>query len=97
MTLDTHHEHAAAWADTAAFDRLILTQLFDERKTYRRWSKGWRRCNRTIRAHVGMMYRWYGPRSVRALDGDDVRQLERFHQADLFAVVQAEQAVAGAG
>jgi hypothetical protein len=94
MTLDSHDERAGEWADAAPFERFILTQLFAEQKTYRRWSKGWRRCGKTIRAHTEMMYRWYGPHSVRALDDDDVRQLQRFHQVDLFAGVRAEHATA---
>jgi hypothetical protein len=96
MTLDTHDARAAEWADAAPFDRFILTQLFAEQKTHRRWSKGWRRCSRTIRTHMEMMYRWYGPQSVRALDDEDVRHLQRFHEVDLLAAVRAEQAAAGA-
>jgi hypothetical protein len=96
MTLDSQNEGAAEWADAAPFERFILTQLSAEQKTHRRWSKGWRRCGKTIRAHVEMMCRWYGPQSVRALDDDDVRQLQRFHQVDLFAGVRAEQANARA-
>jgi hypothetical protein len=96
VTLDTHDERAPEWADVAPFDRFILTQLFAEQKTHRRWSKGWRRCSKTIGAHIEMMYRWYGPQSVRALDDDDVRQLQRFHHVDLSAGVRAERAAAGA-
>jgi hypothetical protein len=96
MTLDTRDERTPEWADVAPFDRFILAQLFAERKTYRRWSKGWRRCSKAIRAHMEMMYRWYGPQSVRALDDHDVRQLQRFHQLDPFAGVRGEKAAAGA-
>jgi hypothetical protein len=94
MTLDTHDERAAEWTDAAPFERFILTQLLAERMTYRRWSKEWRRCSKTIRAHIETMYRWYGPQSVRALDDDDVRQLRRFHRVDIFAGVPAEPAAA---
>jgi hypothetical protein len=96
MTLDTHEERAAEWADAAPFERFILTELLAEQNTHRRWSKRWWHCRRTIRAHRETMYRWYGPQSVRALDDDDVRLLQRFHQVDLFAGVRAEAAAAGA-
>jgi hypothetical protein len=94
MTLDTHDERAAEWVDAAPFERFILTQLLAEHKSYRRWSKGWRRCSKTIRAQRELMYRWYGPQSVRALDDDDIRLLKRFHEVDLSAAVRAEQAAA---
>jgi hypothetical protein len=90
MTLDTHDERAAEWTDAAPVERFILTQLLAEQKAYRRWSKDWRRCSKTIRVHREMMRRWYGPQSVRALDDDDVRLLQRFHQVDLSAAVRTE-------
>jgi hypothetical protein len=95
MTVDLHDERAAEWVDAAPYERFILTQLLAEQRTHRRWSKGWRRCRKTIRAHREAMYRWYGPQSVRALDDDDVRLLQRFHQVDLFVGVRAEQTAAG--
>jgi hypothetical protein len=96
MTLETHDARAAEWTDAAPFERLVLTRLLAELKTHRRWSQGWRRASKAIRAHKETMYRWYGPESVRALDDDDVRQLQQYHQVDLFAGVRAEPSAAGA-